>query len=442
MDARPNDFDLGLKNLGLRFVSPEAETVYRVWRNEQNLPTYWLVAFVSIFAWGTAPITGFFLLPQFDWFGAWRVGYVLVIPMMLALMAAYHFSAWYRSRATLAAAIMLVITGCAMFSVFTIELAAVLHEQLAAATVAVMMLMASFALFSRLPPLLATLSVVPCMLPTAALVIQQFQSGMLNPAATYGGLNMVGVTWFFVSVMSAASERYIRNAFITEQLLVRQKAALESSQKLIRRYVPSALAEQIIGGKTDGIESPQRRRVTVLFSDIVGFTETADRVEPEVMTQIISEYMAAMAGIVDAHKGTVNEFIGDGLMALFGAPTPLPPEDQARNAIHAAQAMQARLPELNARWRKLGLGAPLQIRIGINTGMVSVGSYGSEGRMTYTAIGLQTNIAARLQSHCAPGGILISDATWQLVREEIACESRGDVECKGVHFPVAVYAPK
>ncbi|MGH8458952.1 MAG: adenylate/guanylate cyclase domain-containing protein, partial [Nevskiales bacterium] len=107
-----------------------------------------------------------------------------------------------------------------------------------------------------------------------------------------------------------------------------------------------------------------------------------------------------------------------------------------------AQAMQARLPELNARWRKLGLGAALQIRVGINTGMVSVGSYGSEGRMTYTAIGLQTNIAARIQSHCEPGGILISDATWQLIHEAIECTPKGEVQCKGVHYPVAVYSPR
>jgi class 3 adenylate cyclase len=167
----------------------------------------------------------------------------------------------------------------------------------------------------------------------------------------------------------------------------------------------------------------------------------ADRVEPEVISQVIGEYMAAMADIVDTHRGTVNEFVGDGLMALFGAPRALDPEEQARCAVRAAQAMQARLPELNARWRKLGLGGNLQVRIGINTGMVSVGSYGSEGRMTYTAIGLQTNIAARIQARCEPGDILLSDATWQLVQGEIPCESRGTMEIKGVHYPVATYSP-
>ena len=88
------------------------------------------------------------------------------------------------------------------------------------------------------------------------------------------------------------------------------------------------------------------------------------------------------------------------------------------------------------------MGNALEIRIGINTGMVSVGSYGSDGRMTYTAIGLQTNIASRIESAARPGEILISEASWQLVNDTVACEPRGEVECKGVHFPVKVYAPK
>ncbi len=217
--------------------------------------------------------------------------------------------------------------------------------------------------------------------------------------------------------------------------------SLERSRELIRRYIPPAVADHIVKGKDELIDAPQRRRITILFSDIIGFTDIADRVEPEVMTQVINEYMAVMSDIVDSHEGTVNEFIGDGLMAMFGAPEPLAPENQAKQAILSAQAMQAKLPELNQQWRKLGLGEELQVRIGINTGMASVGSFGSQGRMTYTAIGLQVNVAARIQSHCEPGGILMSDATYQLIADAINCKARGAVECKGVHFPVKVYAP-
>lgn len=216
---------------------------------------------------------------------------------------------------------------------------------------------------------------------------------------------------------------------------------LEQSRKFIRRYIPPAVADQIIAGNTADIDVPARRRITVLFSDIVGFTDMADRLDAESLTQILNEYMAAMADIIEKHGGTLNEFSGDGMMALFGAPNQLEPKSQAMNALQAAHDMQNQLPTFNERWQALGIGEPLQIRIGINTGVLSVGSFGSEGRMTYTAIGLQTNIASRIQAHCAPGGILLSDASWHLVKDQIDCEPCGEVQCKGVHFPVKVYAP-
>lgn len=216
--------------------------------------------------------------------------------------------------------------------------------------------------------------------------------------------------------------------------------ALQRSNALVQRYLPPAVAKQIIAGNEHAVSTPVRRRLTVLFADIVGFTEIADRAEPEVITDVLSDYMSHMAEIIQQYNGTLNEFAGDGLMALFGAPERMPPEDQATCAVLAAQAMQQAMPELNARWRRWGLGKELQIRIGINTGVASVGSYGSQGRMTYTAIGLQTNIAARIQSQAAPGESLLSDATYQLIREKFAVDARGDIACKGVHFPVSVFA--
>lgn len=180
----------------------------------------------------------------------------------------------------------------------------------------------------------------------------------------------------------------------------------------------------------------------MLFADMVGFTELADRVEAEVLTQVINDYMSTLSQIVDEHCGTVTEFAGDGLMALFGAPDELDPEDQVVSAVLAARTMQARLPSLNDAWSRLGVHEPLEMRIGINSGVLSVGSFGSAGRMTYTAIGLQANVAARIQSHCEPGGILLSDSSWHLVKHQITCEPLGEVVCKGVHYPVRIHAPK
>jgi class 3 adenylate cyclase len=274
------------------------------------------------------------------------------------------------------------------------------------------------------------------------LAIHLVNVGVLTEAHGFAYVTTMGFTFFFVVVMSIVGERFFRRAFINERLLADQADVLSASRDLIRRYVPKALADHIIAGNTDGVEAPHRRLVTVLFSDVVGFTEIADRVEPEVLTTVISDYMSAMTQIVHDHGGTVNEFSGDGLMAIFGAPTPMQPEEQAVCAVRAARVMQESLPKLNARWSRSGLSTPLQVRIGINTGMASVGSYGSEGRMTYTAIGLQTNIAARIQAKCEPGRILLTEATWQLLSADDDCELIGEVDCKGVHSPVRVYSPK
>ncbi len=97
---------------------------------------------------------------------------------------------------------------------------------------------------------------------------------------------------------------------------------------------------------------------------------------------------------------------------------------------------------LNEGWFRLGIDEPLRTRIGINTGVLSVGTFGSAGRATYTAIGLQTNIAARIQAHSEPGGTLLSHSSWQLVKDQDPCEPRGEVTVKGVHFPIKVYAPE
>lgn len=233
---------------------------------------------------------------------------------------------------------------------------------------------------------------------------------------------VVTVTLLVLSALKHSEQRWVR---VTER---------------IRRYMPPAVADKIIAGNEETIEAPQRRRVTVLFADIVGFTDLADRVEPETTTQVLNEYLSTMVELIENHGGTLNEFAGDGLMALFGAPEPLEPGQQVRSAIESSRAMARELTQLNRRWRKLGLGQDLEVRIGINTGVLSVGSFGSVGRMTYTAIGLQTNVTARIQAHCKPGEVLLSEASWQLVSNEINCTAQGSIRVKGLHFPVSVYS--
>jgi class 3 adenylate cyclase len=201
------------------------------------------------------------------------------------------------------------------------------------------------------------------------------------------------------------------------------------------------VAERIESGDAKAVGHPQRLRVTAMSSDVAGFTALADQIDPESLSQIINEYMATMSDVVESQGGVVTEFAGDGLMAIFGAPEALEPEVQVRRALSAANAMHARLAELNQSWFRLGIEQPLRVRIGINTGMLSVGTFGSDGRATYTAIGLQMNVAARIQAQCEPGGILLSSASWHLVNDTVECDSLGEVTVKGVHYPISIYAP-
>lgn len=430
--------DLHEQRFGLRFAAAATETDYRHWRNAQIIPTLRLAGLVALPVWLCGPLSGYLWRPDIDWLRVWALGYALVVPLLLMMIALLRTP--LRAQATPLAAFTLAVAGLCDLWIIAHEVPAATGFDDFGPAVVNTVLVACFALFMRLPPLAAALAIAPFTLLTSIWIVLRWQHGVLAGLSAYPYLMLTASTIFLVVAMSIAGEHFMRRLYRVERTREAQHQALLRSQNLIRRYVPPALAQQIIDGCHDDIETPQRRRVTMLFSDIVGFTELADRVEPEVLTQVISEYMSTMATLIDAHGGTVNEFTGDGLMALFGAPQTLTPEAQALGAVRAAQAMQAQLPAMNARWRKLGLGAPLQIRIGINTGMVSAGSYGAEGRMTYTAIGLQTNIAARLQTLCEPGAILIGDSTWQLVREAIPCTALGERTLKGVHHPVTVYA--
>lgn len=273
--------------------------------------------------------------------------------------------------------------------------------------------------------------------------------GILRTAL--GAALMIPALVWTLAAKDASAETWVLNfaylanfyslAVLTAYLLEKGARQTFLQRRLIRRFTPPSVADAIESGNEATIDSPQRRRVTVLFSDVVGFTATADSLDAESLAQIVQEYLATMATIVERHGGTLNEFAGDGVMALFGAPLSQPPEDQVAAAIAAATEIQASMPVLNENWFKIGLDHELRTRVGINTGVLSVGTFGSDGRATYTGIGLQTNIAARIQAECEPGSILLSHSSWHLVKDNVSCEERGEAEVKGVHFPIKLYAP-
>jgi class 3 adenylate cyclase len=224
-----------------------------------------------------------------------------------------------------------------------------------------------------------------------------------------------------------------------ERTLALTSRQLAQANDVISRYVASQLAEQIRDGNYGALERHERRRLTLFFSDIQDFAATADRVEPEDLSLQLNQYLAEMTRIAESYGATIDKFVGDAIMIFFGAPAATGDRDQALRAVRMAIDMQRCLETLRERWLAGGRERPFHVRMGINTGQASVGAFGSPSRLEYTAIGRQVNLAARLQAQCAPDSILLSHSTYTLVRDDVACEPRGEIAVKGFHEPVKTY---
>lgn len=162
--------------------------------------------------------------------------------------------------------------------------------------------------------------------------------------------------------------------------------------------------------------------------------------EPEELSAMLNEYLTEMIKIAHKWEGTIDKFIGDAMMVLFGTSESANDSSDAVRCIKMAIEMQAKMKVLKAKWFRSGIDTPLEIRIGVNTGITAVGSFGTEDRLSYTAIGGQVNLASRLEGLAEPGGILISHSTWGLINDEIACKQRNDrVEVKGINKKILVY---
>ncbi|WP_448560557.1 GAF domain-containing protein [Trichothermofontia sp.] len=179
------------------------------------------------------------------------------------------------------------------------------------------------------------------------------------------------------------------------------------TESVLRRFLPASLVKKAAVGDLSLDLSPEPRLVTILFSDIVGFTRLAGRLKSRRVAALLNEYLEGMVEAIFANRGTVDKFLGDGILALFGAPEELPAAEQVRCAIATARQMQVKLMALNERWVSQGIGS-IQFRCGIHQGSVVVGMFGSAVRSDYTAIGPAVNIAARLQEAATPGSILVS----------------------------------
>lgn len=214
------------------------------------------------------------------------------------------------------------------------------------------------------------------------------------------------------------------------QRRVREEAALRSS---LSRMLSPNLVERIVSGDLAIEKGGAVKRVTVLFSDIRGFTSLTERTQPTDMVAMMNDYFERVSNVIFAHDGTLDKYIGDAVMALWGAP--LGTENDVANAVKAAWGMQRAVDEFNAEREAEGL-EPIAIGIGLATAQVIAGYVGSSQTMSYTVFGRGVNLAARLCSAAGKGDVLVAPSTWEAVEHLFEAEQLDEMKLKGMADPV------
>lgn len=215
--------------------------------------------------------------------------------------------------------------------------------------------------------------------------------------------------------------------------------ALESLTAKLAKYLSPQVYSSIFSGQNDVRVETRRKKLTIFFSDIKGFTEMTDNLESEVLSGLLNNYLDEMAQIAIRHGGTIDKFIGDAVMVFFGDPESCGEKEDAIACVRMALDMRDRMVLLREKWKNEGIYKPLRIRCGINTGYCTVGNFGCESRMDYTIVGGQVNLASRLESNAEPDQILISHETYALVKDVIACTEKGEITVKGIARPIQTY---
>lgn len=234
-----------------------------------------------------------------------------------------------------------------------------------------------------------------------------------------------------ISAVAAQTAIAVENARAHERL-AREEVARANYSRFLPEYVVTQMLENPDSFKLGGVN----QTITVLFADIRGFTRISEHAPPEKIVQLLNRYFSAMTDIIFAHGGTLDKYLGDGLMALFGAPTTTPQD--AANAVNAAVAMQRRIIGINQELRAEGL-PEIGVGIGLHTGEATVGYVGSEQRLEYTAIGDTVNTASRLESNSKGGEILVSEVTAKVARARYKLKPREPIMVKNRQQPVVLW---
>ena len=271
---------------------------------------------------------------------------------------------------------------------------------------------------------------------------QVYASSATMLGAALWVIAIYAVVWAMASYVAnryRASEHALRELNTGLETRVREQVEQLQRAARLKRYVAPQLADQILRSEADLAMRRERPPVTVMFADLRGFTPMVERVDPEVLANVLNRYFDEVSRIAFDHGGTIDKFIGDAVMVFFGAPEATGERDQAIRCTRMALAIQRRVGELGEEFVRLGAGAPLELRIGIGSGTATVGSFGAAHRSDYTVVGAPVNRAARLEPQAPPGSVLVDEETHALVEGAVATEPHGEVTLKGFAKPVRAY---
>jgi class 3 adenylate cyclase len=209
------------------------------------------------------------------------------------------------------------------------------------------------------------------------------------------------------------------------------------TESVLKRYLPPPLISDILSGKLHMDKPAELRDITILFSDLKGFTSISEKLGPEGISRVLNEYLSEMNKVIFEHGGTIDKFIGDAIMVLFGAPQDMSPSEQAAQATECAKAMQVTMGSFTKNWEDDG-ASHLKMRIGIHHGQAVVGNFGSTQRSDYTAIGPAVNFASRIESASSAGEVFVSEAVAGLLDTHVT-EAVGAFDLKGIDGAQTLY---
>jgi adenylate cyclase len=209
----------------------------------------------------------------------------------------------------------------------------------------------------------------------------------------------------------------------------------------VARYVPSQVWQAIATNTLETSLGNKRKKLTIFFSDIQGFTDFSESLSPDDLAHLLNLYFDRMSTIAKKYGGTVDKFVGDALIIFFGDPTTKGTQLDALACVDMAVAMQIEMKRLRKKYQDTGFGG-LHVRMGITTGYCHVGNFGNASHMSYTVIGREANIAARLQAAANPDEILVTEETFNQVKSQISCVERGEAHLKGIVEPIKTWSVK